>query len=306
MKRYIRCAESDEIKPGKESNPDYDIQDSTKHASPKGPAWIVRYNYDTGSRESGPYPEWNEILIYAPTKEMAEAMFEKNNLVDVPGHYDGCSVRKATKSEIRQWERAWAEDDKYQLQNTRTPEYALYQNKKNRNKYIEVKRSADGHSWFRPFVYWNTDRGPVKNYIGSKTNRGRYRRATKDTLQKVLDEYIQVDDVHAEYDDPADLMSATSITATKTQRMTDFQLEHLLELADDMFYQIHENYRHDEYSRKDIIDMVIEHVIMVITEMDDDDVYEDLLPFASTKNRQFVQNLKEHLNEMYDTVEWGV
>ena len=182
----------------------------------------------------------------------------------------------------------------------------FYQNNKNKNKYIEVKRSKDGHSWFRPFVYWNTDRGPVKNYSGSKTNRGRYHRATKDTLKKVLDEYTQVDDVHTEYDDPADLMSATSVTAAKTPHMTDFQLEHLLELADDLFYQVHENYRYDDYSRKDIIDMVIEHVIMVITEMDDDGVYEELLPFASTSNRQFMKNLKEHLNEMYDTVEWGV
>jgi len=232
---------------------DSDVSSATvvgsEHTS-KGPAWIVQYNYDTGSRESGPYPEWNELLIYAPSKEMAKAKFEKDHLDDIPGHYDGCSVRKATKTEIRECESAWAEDDNYQIRAAQTPEYALYQNKKNKNKYIEVKRSADGHSWFRPFVYWNTDQGPVKNYSGSKTNRGRYHRATKDTLKKVLDEYVQVDDVHSEYDDPSDLMSSSSIQAATSQRMTDFQLEHLLELADDMLYQVYDNNRYDDYSKK--------------------------------------------------------
>ena len=180
----------------------------------KGPAWIVRYNYDTGSRESGPHPEWDELLIYAPNEEMAEAKFEKDHLDDIPGHYDGCFVRKATETEIRQWESAWAEDD------------------------------------------------------------------------------------------PADLTSSTKINAATTQRMTDFQLEHLLELADDILYQVHENYRYDDYTKKDIIQMVIEHVIMVITEMDDDGVYKELMPFASTKNRQFMKNLNEHVGEMYDTLEW--
>ena len=100
--------------------------------------------------------------------------------------------------------------------------------------------------------------------------------------------------------------STTSVNAATTQRMTDFQLEHLLDLADDMLYQAYDNNRYDDYSKKDIIDMVIEHVIMVITEMDDDGVYEDLVPFASTKNRQFMRNLKEHVGEMYDTLDWGI
>lgn len=101
-------------------------------------------------------------------------------------------------------------------------------------------------------------------------------------------------------------MSSTSIQAATSQRMTDFQLEHLLELADDMLYQVYDNNRYDDYSKKDIIQMVIEHVIMVITEMDDDGVYEELVPFASTKNRQFMRNLKEHVGEMYDTLDWGI
>ena len=107
------------------------------------------------------------------------------------------------------------------------------------------------------------------------------------------------------YPPEANVSSTTIVNAATTQRMTDFQLEHLLDLADDMLYQVYDNNRYDDYSKKDIIDMVIEHVIMVITEMDDDGVYEDLVPFASTKNRQFMRNLKEHVGEMYDTYEWG-
>lgn len=96
----------------------------------------------------------------------------------------------------------------------------------------------------------------------------------------------------------------SSIKAATASRMTDFQLEHLFELADDMLYQVYDNYRDEDYTKEDIIQIVIEHVIMVITEMDDDGVYEDLVPFASTKNRQFMKNLEEHVGEMYDTLEW--
>lgn len=107
------------------------------------------------------------------------------------------------------------------------------------------------------------------------------------------------------YPPEANVSSTTIVNAATTQRMTGDQLEHLLDLADDMLYQAYDNNRYDDYSKKDIIDIAIEHVIMVITEMDDDGVYEDLVPFASTKNRQFMKNLKEHLSEMYDTYEWG-
>lgn len=110
-------------------------------------------------------------------------------------------------------------------------------------------------------------------------------------------------DVSPDYAIP-DEQTMTAIRSAN-QMMTSFQLEQLFDLADDMLYQIYDNYRYDDYSKKDIIDMVIEHVIMVITEMDDDGVYEELVPFASTKNRQFMKNIKEHVGEMYDTYEWG-
>lgn len=75
-------------------------------------------------------------------------------------------------------------------------ELELYQNKKNKNKYIEVKKGNDGHTFFRQFMYWNTEDGPVKNYSGSKTNRGRFHRETQASLNKILKDYRRVDQVH--------------------------------------------------------------------------------------------------------------
>lgn len=81
--------------------------------------------------------------------------------------------------------------------------YQLYRNKRNENKYIEVKKSADGHTYYRQFMFWNTDTGSVKNYSGSRTNRGRYHRTTLETLNKILDDYVLVesveDDVKSDY-----------------------------------------------------------------------------------------------------------
>lgn len=78
--------------------------------------------------------------------------------------------------------------------------YQLYRNNKNENKYIEVKKSKDGHTWMRQFMYWNMPEGTVKNYNGSKTNRGRYHRVTLETLAKILEDYDSVEDVHEEMD----------------------------------------------------------------------------------------------------------
>lgn len=76
----------------------------------------------------------------------------------------------------------------------------LYRNLRNTNKYIEVKKSNDGHTYFRQFMYWNTDRGSVKNYNASVTNRGRFHRVRQDTLSQILEDYELVDDVHADMD----------------------------------------------------------------------------------------------------------
>lgn len=76
-----------------------------------------------------------------------------------------------------------------------TENYHLYRNKKNENKYVEVKRTPDGHTWFRQFMFWNTDRGPVKNYYTSKSNKGRYHRVRLDWLEQLLEDYEIVESV---------------------------------------------------------------------------------------------------------------
>lgn len=94
--------------------------------------------------------------------------------------------------------------------------YQLYQNKRNENKYIEVKKAKDGHTYYRQFMYWNTDRGPVKNYSGSVTNRGRYHRTRLDSLEQVLEDYVPVDGVHSE----EDVFESTAIRSSWPEELT--------------------------------------------------------------------------------------
>lgn len=67
-----------------------------------------------------------------------------------------------------------------------------YRNKRNPNKYVEVKRENDGHTSARQYMKWETDEGEVKNYNGSKSKRGRYSRMRKDSIDELLQDYDQV------------------------------------------------------------------------------------------------------------------
>nr|DAH43198.1 MAG TPA: hypothetical protein [Caudoviricetes sp.] len=70
-------------------------------------------------------------------------------------------------------------------------EFKTYQNKRNRNKFIQVKKYTCGNYYFRQFMHWETDRGPVTSYIGTK--RGRFVRNGMRTLGPVLsDDYEEV------------------------------------------------------------------------------------------------------------------
>ena len=73
--------------------------------------------------------------------------------------------------------------------------YQLYRNNRNENKYIEVRKLSDGHSEYRQFLFWDTDRGPVKNYYTSKSNMGRWHRGTQESVKKILEDYIPVESV---------------------------------------------------------------------------------------------------------------
>lgn len=171
-------------------------------------AWIVTFGQDAGDAESGPIIYSGEYLIYAVSEDEACRKFEDEYAYDLDG-YEGCWARRATQKEIDEWYAYMNEPEDLPFSSTRTKKraikaaqetYQLYQNKRNENKYIEVKKSKDGHTYYRQFMYWNTDRGPVKNYSGSKTNRGRYHRTRLDSLEQVLEDYVPVDDVHSEED----------------------------------------------------------------------------------------------------------
>lgn len=73
--------------------------------------------------------------------------------------------------------------------------YTLYRNKRDENKYIEVRKLTDGHTEYRSFMFWNTDRGPVKNYYTSKSNKGRWHRGSQESVRKILEDYIPVESV---------------------------------------------------------------------------------------------------------------
>lgn len=67
-----------------------------------------------------------------------------------------------------------------------------YQNRKNENKFIETKKYSDGHSVARQYMKWDTPEGEVKNYTGSKSNRGRWFRAGQHTRDMMLEDYDEV------------------------------------------------------------------------------------------------------------------
>lgn len=62
-----------------------------------------------------------------------------------------------------------------------------FQNKLNKNKYIEVRHYADGHYAFRQYMKW--DNG-VKNILGSRT--GRLFRNRKKSINSILEDYVEV------------------------------------------------------------------------------------------------------------------
>lgn len=79
--------------------------------------------------------------------------------------------------------------------------YELYRNKRNEHKYVEVKHTPDGHTWFRQFMAWNLPTGQVKNYYASKSNKGRYQRVRQEWLKQLLEDYEPVEFVEDDVKD---------------------------------------------------------------------------------------------------------
>jgi len=79
--------------------------------------------------------------------------------------------------------------------------------------------------------------------------------------------------------------------------------EKLLEdLTLDILYQIWENY--PEYCEDDAYEVTLEHVILIITEMDDDGIYESLLPFADYDNKEFCNSVRSIVHNHYYDYDW--
>lgn len=72
-------------------------------------------------------------------------------------------------------------------------EVTTYQNRRNPNKFIEVKKENDGHNAMRQYMKWDTEDGEVQNYTGAKdAKRGRFSRARKGTIDQTLEDYDEV------------------------------------------------------------------------------------------------------------------
>lgn len=72
-------------------------------------------------------------------------------------------------------------------------EVDTYVNRRNPNKYVEVKKYDDGHTVSRQYMKWDTPQGEVKNYTGARdAKRGRYFRTRKNTLNQILDDYDKI------------------------------------------------------------------------------------------------------------------
>lgn len=71
----------------------------------------------------------------------------------------------------------------------------IFRNKRNENKYIEVKVYKDGHIYVKQFMKWYTTRGIVKNYLASRSNKGRAYRYNKNSLSELLEDYTYLNEV---------------------------------------------------------------------------------------------------------------
>ena len=93
-----------------------------------------------------------------------------------------------------------------------------YRNRRNPNKFIETKKSNDGHSYARQYMEWDTPEGKVRNYTGAKDpKRGRYSRANKSSREQMLEDYDEITS-------SSDIVSIDSIVKKYQPEDTDYIL----------------------------------------------------------------------------------
>lgn len=76
----------------------------------------------------------------------------------------------------------------------------------------------------------------------------------------------------------------------------------LEELTLDMLQQTWEN--SPECCEDEAYEVTLEHVILVITEMDDDGIYESLRPFANYGNKEFCNAVRSIFDKHYHDYYW--
>lgn len=93
------------------------------------------------------------------------------------------------------------------------------------------------------------------------------------------------------------------LSATQIQ-LSDRDKKMVLDLAEDMLYQTYDN--SPEYNENEAYECVLDHVIMVISEMDDDNKYSDeVRKVANYKNRSFANMIRDCVEEHYDEYSWN-
>ena len=68
-------------------------------------------------------------------------------------------------------------------------DYIIWKNKRNENKYIFIKRYADGHYYFKQVMKW--DNG-VENPLGQGLHHNRFFRVRKWWLNQIAEDYYRV------------------------------------------------------------------------------------------------------------------
>lgn len=80
--------------------------------------------------------------------------------------------------------------------------------------------------------------------------------------------------------------------------------QNLLDLAGDMLYQTYDN--SPECSLDEAYDSVLDHVIMIITQMDDDGTYAEYLGIADYDNEGFTSMIRQYVEDHYDDYAWDL
>lgn len=69
----------------------------------------------------------------------------------------------------------------------------VYMNIRNTSKFLIVRRYDCAHYVCAQFMEWQTCRGIVRNYMGTRRNRRRMRRICRKDLDELVRDYILID-----------------------------------------------------------------------------------------------------------------